>query len=74
MVVGQSLVLYSRLHIITLNRTVLRFVLWMIILNSTLMYIPTTTLNFGTIERMTQAWVNGYNVMERVRNATKSAT
>ena len=48
MVVGQSIVLYSRLHLITQNRTLLNAVLWMIIINSTLMYIPTTALTFGS--------------------------
>jgi hypothetical protein len=40
MVTGQSLVLYSRLHLVTLNRRVLRGVLFMIIIDAFLFHIP----------------------------------
>ena len=61
MVVGQSIVLYSRLHLITLSPMTLRFVLWMIIINSTLMYIPTTALTYGAnVHPYAPGYVTGY--------------
>lgn len=65
---GQSLVLYSRLHLITQNRTLLRSVLWLILINTTLMYIPTTALTYGTIvDPGNQAYINGYAIVERIQ-------
>ncbi|KAI9652761.1 MAG: hypothetical protein M1831_006563 [Alyxoria varia] len=70
MIVGHSIVLYSRLHLITQNRKVLMFVLWMIIINSTLMYIPTTALTYGsnvTTQPALGMYAHGYSIMERIQ-------
>lgn len=68
MVTGQSLVLYSRLHIIVINNhKLLRFVLWMILVDAVVLYVPTTTLNYGTVVNMTEAYTTGYNTMERIQ-------
>jgi hypothetical protein len=48
MVPTQSVVLYSRLHLITTNRRLLRFLKWLIIIDTTILLIPTVTLNFGS--------------------------
>lgn len=47
MVTGQSLVLYSRLHLLTVDNRRLRWVLYMIVTDAILFHIPTTVLTFG---------------------------
>ncbi|KAJ5711014.1 Integral membrane protein [Penicillium malachiteum] len=47
MVTGQSVVLYSRLHLVTSHHQYLRFVLWMIIIDACIFHIPTTVLFLG---------------------------
>lgn len=47
MVTGQSVVLYSRLHLVLHNRKVLRAVLWMIIIDGLVFHITTTVVRFG---------------------------
>ncbi|CAI7593232.1 unnamed protein product [Penicillium bialowiezense] len=48
MVTGQSVVLYSRLHLVLSNQRVLRRVLIMIFVNAIILHIPTTVLTYGT--------------------------
>lgn len=67
MIGGNSLVLYSRLHLITQNQNLLRTVLWSIIINTVILYIPTTALNYGANVDGGQAYVQGYNIMERIQ-------
>lgn len=67
MIVGNSLVLYSRLHLITQNRTMLRIVFWGILINSFLMYVPTTVLNYGANVVQSKPFIDGYNIMERIQ-------
>ncbi|CAI7617036.1 unnamed protein product [Penicillium glandicola] len=69
MIPGQSVVLYSRLHLVVQNNKVLRFVLWLIIIDAVILLIPTTVLTFCTAYITTQPIVRGYNVMERMQLA-----
>jgi hypothetical protein len=69
MVPGQSVVLYSRLHLVVQNRKLLRFVLWLIIIDAIILLIPTTVLTFSTIYVRTRPIIIGYNVMERLQVA-----
>lgn len=69
MVPGQSFVLYSRLHMVVQNHRVLRFVLWLIIVDAFLLLIPTTILTFSTAYVQTVPIIRGYNVMERLQLA-----
>ncbi|KAJ5219565.1 hypothetical protein N7468_008769 [Penicillium chermesinum] len=69
MVPGQSFVLYSRLHMVVQNQQVLRFVLWLIIVDSILLLIPTTVLTFSTAYVQTVPIIRGYNVIERLQLA-----
>lgn len=69
MVPGQSVVLYSRLHLVTQNHRLLRFVLWLIIIDAVLLLIPTTVLTFSTAYVRTLPFIRGYNVMERTQLA-----
>ncbi|KAL4945784.1 hypothetical protein BDV06DRAFT_184138 [Aspergillus oleicola] len=69
MVPGQSVVLYSRLHLVVQNRKLLRFVLFLIIVDTIILIIPTTVLTFSTVYIRTRPIVMGYNVMERLQVA-----
>ncbi|PYI04740.1 integral membrane protein [Aspergillus sclerotiicarbonarius CBS 121057] len=49
MVTGQSVVLYSRLHLLTSNQKVLRFVRYMIIVDAIVLQIPQIVLSYGAV-------------------------
>ncbi|RHZ69806.1 hypothetical protein CDV55_106050 [Aspergillus turcosus] len=67
MVPGQSFVLYSRLHLVVQNQKVLRRILYIIIIDSIILLIPTTVLNYLTVYVGTQPVIQGYNVVERMQ-------
>lgn len=69
MVTGESLVLYSRLHLLSQNRILLRCVLYGILLNSVLCYVPTTVLdiNANIIHTDDRIYVRGYGIEERIQ-------
>jgi hypothetical protein len=51
MVTGQSLVLYSRLHLVVRDKAKIRWVLYMIIIDVFLFHFPTTVLTFGVCDQ-----------------------
>ncbi|KAJ5802801.1 uncharacterized protein N7503_005251 [Penicillium pulvis] len=67
MVTGQSMVLWSRLHLLLRNTKVLWKVLWMIIIDAILLHITTAVLLFGTVGMPSGPFAHGYNIMERVQ-------
>ncbi|KAH7356144.1 hypothetical protein BKA66DRAFT_428643 [Pyrenochaeta sp. MPI-SDFR-AT-0127] len=72
MVTGQSVVLWSRLHLVTNSRRVLRWTLYMIIINAMVLHSITTVLTFGSnsnsLTRTTLArFVRGYSIMEKIQ-------
>ncbi|KAH8703937.1 hypothetical protein BGW36DRAFT_288726 [Talaromyces proteolyticus] len=70
LVSGQSVVLYSRLHLVLNSAKILRAVLWMIICNGILWHTSITILLFGSTYSPSQSrsGFNGvYNVMEKVQ-------
>ncbi|KAJ6179050.1 hypothetical protein N7519_009511 [Penicillium mononematosum] len=69
MVTGQSVVLYSRLHLVLRDERMLRRVLKLIIANVFLLHVPTTILTYGAniVHSGEVAWVNGYNIMEKIQ-------
>ncbi|KAJ5216596.1 uncharacterized protein N7498_003003 [Penicillium cinerascens] len=67
MVPNQSIVLYSRLHLVSQNLRLLRFVRWLIILSIFAIIIPTVILNVGSSYVPTTRWVRGFQVMERTQ-------
>lgn len=69
MVPGQSVVLWSRLHLLVQNRKVLRRVLYLIIFDAIVLLIPTTVLTYSTVYVRTTPVIVGYNVMERIQVA-----
>lgn len=69
MVTGQSVVLYSRLHLVLRDERVLRRVLRLIIVNFFLLHIPTTILTYGAniVHSGDMSWIKGYNIMEKIQ-------
>ncbi|KAJ6036619.1 hypothetical protein N7540_000898 [Penicillium herquei] len=69
MVTGQSMVLYSRLHLVLDNQRILRRVLIMILVDAVILHIPTTVLTYGTNIAQPHAdrYVDGYNIMEKIQ-------
>ncbi|KAF2737764.1 hypothetical protein EJ04DRAFT_86588 [Polyplosphaeria fusca] len=72
MVSGQSVVLWSRLHLLTNSRRVLRWTLYMIIIDGILLHSITTVLTFGSnsnslSKRTLSHFVRGYNIMEKIQ-------
>ena len=65
---NQSVVLYSRLHLVSQNRLVLAFVRWLIVFSFIAIVIPTITLNVGaTYVPQSKGWVDGYDIFERLQ-------
>lgn len=69
---GQSVVLWSRLHLLTSSRRVLRWTLIMIIVDGVVLHTTTSVLTFGsnanTLSQGTlMHFVNGYNIMEKIQ-------
>ncbi|KAJ5722215.1 hypothetical protein N7488_000250 [Penicillium malachiteum] len=69
MVTGQSLVLYSRLHLILHSRLILRLVLGMIIVNAIILHIPIIILCFGANSPLYTSFNIPYSVYERIEVA-----
>ena len=67
MVTGQSLVLYSRLHLVVRQQRVLRLILVMIVVDFIIFQIPTTVLTFGSNQENPGLWLKIYNVFERIQ-------
>lgn len=66
MVTGQSLVLYSRLHLILYNQTHLRLVLAMIIFNAVVLHIPTIVMGAGSNSNNPDVWLKLYPIYEKI--------
>ncbi|KAJ9489442.1 hypothetical protein VN97_g3841 [Penicillium thymicola] len=67
MITGQSIVLWSRLHLVLQNRKLLRGVLWMICINAVILHVPTTVFLYGTVAHPESLWSRAYDIMERVQ-------
>ena len=67
MVTGQSLVLYSRLHLAVRDKRVLRAVLIMIIVDFCLFQVPTTLQKFLSTRANAGVWLSVYHVYERIQ-------
>lgn len=65
MVPGQSVVLYSRLHLVVNDLRLLRRIKYFIIVASIVVVVPTTVLTYGTNLNGAEGFVRGYNVVER---------
>lgn len=67
MVTGQSLVLYSRLHLVVRDKRILRAVLTMIIVDFCLFQVPTTLQKFLSTQANAGIWLSVYHVYERIQ-------
>ncbi|KAK4144815.1 uncharacterized protein C8A04DRAFT_11231 [Dichotomopilus funicola] len=67
MVTGQSLVLYSRLHLVLRNAFRLRLVLAMIVTNAFICHIPITVMAYGANSSNPAPYVGLYSIYERVQ-------
>ncbi|EON66337.1 hypothetical protein W97_05730 [Coniosporium apollinis CBS 100218] len=71
MITGQSLVLWSRLHLIVSGekgRKILLYTKWMIIIDAIVLHIPSTVLTFGSNgDTDTAIFVRAYDIMESLQ-------
>ena len=67
MVTGQSLVLYSRLHLIFRNPFWLRMVLVMILTNAFVLHVPIIFLMYGSNSSANNSWGPVYDIYEKVQ-------
>ncbi|PLN84728.1 hypothetical protein BDW42DRAFT_191338 [Aspergillus taichungensis] len=67
MVTGQSLVLFSRLHLLVRHRLVLRCVLAMIIVDAIILQIPTIVFFYGTNSPKFPQFATVYAIYERIQ-------
>jgi len=71
MITGQSVVLWSRLHLIVSGergRKILKYTKWMIIVDAIILHIPTSVGPFGSNgTKETSTFVEAYNVIEKTQ-------
>jgi len=67
MVPGQSLVLYSRLHLISSNRKLVRSISWMIIVLAILLCVPTSMLNLREYTHQPGTYTWTYATMAKIQ-------
>lgn len=72
MITGQSVVLWSRLHLLTSSRRVLRGTLCMIVVNACVLHSVTTVLTFGSNSTSLspssrRRFVDGYSIIEKIQ-------
>ena len=67
MITGQSLVLYSRLHLILTNRKYLRLVLFMIIANAAWLHVPVIVLVYGSNSTNPGPFLEPYSIYEKIQ-------
>ncbi|KAJ9419843.1 hypothetical protein FOXG_15999 [Fusarium oxysporum f. sp. lycopersici 4287] len=69
MVTGQSVVLYSRLHLIVEDKSKTRWVLYMIILNFFILHVPVSILFLGSNTKESGRFLGAFNIYERIQLA-----
>ncbi|KAE8155358.1 hypothetical protein BDV25DRAFT_146524 [Aspergillus avenaceus] len=67
MVTGQSMVLWSRLHLVVHNEKILRGTLAMIIIDAILFHVPASVLEFGTHSNHTDKFTRAFDIFERIQ-------
>ncbi|KAI1841660.1 hypothetical protein JX265_009325 [Neoarthrinium moseri] len=66
LVTGQAFVLYSRLHLVMRDKTKLRLVLVMIIVNAIICHVPTTIFVYGANSANPTRWIKPYQIYEKI--------
>ena len=67
MITGQSVVLYSRLHLVVQESRILKWVLTMIIMNAFICHIPIIILLFGANSNSPAPYITPYSIYEKVQ-------
>ncbi|KAF7542269.1 hypothetical protein G7Z17_g11730 [Cylindrodendrum hubeiense] len=67
MVTGQSLVLWSRLHLVLRNRVRLKMILWMILVDAFLCHGAIIPMIYGSFSNSPEPWVQPYSIMEKIQ-------
>lgn len=67
MVTGQSLVLWSRLHLVVQNHNLLRWTLAMIIVDTIIFHIPGSVLELGSHTDKQYLFDRAFNIFERIQ-------
>jgi hypothetical protein len=62
-----SLVLYSRLHLISHNHKLLRFIFWLIIIDAIVLCTPTVVLSWGSKSTHATSYIHGYSIVEKIQ-------
>ncbi|CAN9383327.1 unnamed protein product [Alternaria sp. RS040] len=66
MVPGQSVVMYSRLYLISPNLKLLRLIFWLIVTSAIYLCVPTVTLNLRQYTKHPESYTRDYMVMEKI--------
>lgn len=66
MVTGQSMVLFSRMHLLVRDRRILRTTLACIIINAIIGHVPTSIVLYGSNSPHPDRWLEPYAIMERI--------
>ncbi|KAE8363925.1 hypothetical protein BDV27DRAFT_129241 [Aspergillus caelatus] len=67
MVTGQSMVLWSRLHLVVHSRKILRWTLIMIITDAILFHVPASVLEFGAHSNHQAQFNPAFDIFERIQ-------
>ncbi|KAF7596838.1 hypothetical protein BBP40_012438 [Aspergillus hancockii] len=67
MVTGQSMVLWSRLHLVVHSRRILRWTLAMIIVDAIIFHVPASVLEFGTHSNYADKFIPAFDIFERIQ-------
>lgn len=67
MVTGQAFVLFSRLHLVVRSDKILRYLLWLIIVDACAFHIPTIVFTVGKNSPHPDPWKPKFDVMERIQ-------
>ncbi|OAQ62466.1 hypothetical protein VFPPC_06909 [Pochonia chlamydosporia 170] len=67
MVTGQSVVLYSRLHLVLKNQTWLRAILVMIIVNAIICHVPITVMYYGANSNIPGLFLSAFSIYEKIQ-------
>lgn len=65
MVTGQSMVLWSRMHLLVRNKKTLRAMLVMIIVDAVIGHVPTSVVLYGSNSPHPERWLDPYAILER---------
>lgn len=66
MVTGQSMVLFSRMHLLVRDKRILRTTLVCIVVNAIIAHVPTSVVLYGSNSPHPDRWLEPYAIMERI--------